>query len=156
MRITLVLLFCFCIGLLISGCEKEAGKDNSDTKTTSVKKEHDHPPHGRNGGHPISLDGADFGAESKFAKTGGYLMIFITDPTFMEKNIKISADKVVVRTTVGDQKEYELESIEATDGKTDQFRSTNSDAKNAVALGAELVITMDGKTFTGKIDKHTH
>lgn len=149
--------------ICLSGC----GGGNTPTAKTSESGAHgghdhghDHPTEGPHHGHLIELGNEEFHGELLHDDDGN-LTIYILDSS-AKKTVPIEATEVTVNLShAGEASQYKLTAAAAEgdpEGKSSRFQIQDKklvDALDAEGSTAQLVVTINGKQFIGKID-HTH
>lgn len=142
---------------------------NTSTDTTKNKKadahghdhehDHDHAHGGLFGGHILELGEEEYHAEWTDDAASGKVTVYILDSA-MKKEVPIEAEKISINTKVADkEKTYDLEAINAADGKASQFSTTDKTLVTiltSVGEGttANLDVTINGKQFTPAFEAH--
>ena len=166
-RFFLLALPCILLtGLWLTGC---GGTDKKVGKTDGGKAEehHDHPAEGPHGGHLLEL--AEPGKENKeeyhaewLHEESGKITVYILDGK-AKKEVPISAEKVVIKTVVGDATDsYDLEAMDRTNsGKPTAFKF-ETESKELLGkletvgktVAATLHVDVNGTPYEGKFEQH--
>lgn len=155
---------CIVLSMIcLSGC----GGGSTPTARTSESgahgghdHSHDHPTEGPHHGHLIELGNEEFHGELLHDDDGN-LTIYILDSS-AKKTVPIEATEVTVNLShAGEASQHKL-AASATEGDPEGMSSRFQiqdkklvDALDAEGSTAQLVVTINGKQFIGKID-HSH
>jgi len=153
------------VTLLFVGCTDQPGVENTTTKPSTSNEAHDDHDHGHASEGPhhgslIELGNEEYHAELVHSDDGT-VTIYILDGS-AKTAVPIEAEDVTVNLTHGEAAEqFKLTAKPDTSdpsGKSSRFESHDEHlAKDLDTEGitARLVVTIDGKQFTGKIT-HSH
>ncbi len=150
--------------LLLTGCGSapDSGKDSSKSESHAGSHDdhdHDHPTEGPHHGHLVELGNEEYHAEIVHEKNGA-VTVYILDGS-VKNAVPIDAAEVTINLShEGKAEQFKLPaSPDAGDpaGKSSRFvfeekhLGEDLDAKGSAA---KLVVTINVKQYTGKIDHH--
>jgi hypothetical protein len=121
--------------------------------------DHDHAHGGLFGGHILELGKEEYHAEWTDDAATGKVTVYILDSA-MKKEVPIEAEKIAIKTKVGDKENtYDLEAINAAEGKASQFSTTDKTLVTILTSVGEgttatLDVTINGKQFTQPFAAH--
>lgn len=152
------------VTLLFVGCTDQPGVENTASTANSAKShdahDHEHPSEGPHHGSLIELGNEEYHAELVHGDDGT-VTIYILDGS-AKTAVPIEAEDVTVNLTHdGAAEQFKLAAKPDTSdppGKSSRFESRDEELASdldAEGSNARLVVTIDGKQFTGKIT-HDH
>jgi len=151
-------VFVACLSLAVTGC--------GDTKKKEETKKdphagHDHGAHGPNGGHMLELTPGGMHAEWNHTEEG-LITVWILDDT-AKKEVAIEQEKVVFKVEIegSDTTEYELEAVDAEEGKASKFEVTDENLLQGLETAGKgakvtLMFSHDDKDYTGNVEHDEH
>jgi hypothetical protein len=148
--------------LFLSGCGGNAPEKTASAPSAGAGHDHhhDHPSEGPHHGQLIELGNEEFHAELTHDEEGR-LTIYILDSS-AKKTVPIEAADVTINVTQnGQASQYKLPAsaeMDDPEGKSSRFQIQDRELVeklDAEGTTAQLVVTIDGKQFIGKIE-HNH
>lgn len=120
--------------------------------------EHAHPSEGPHHGALIELGNEEYHAELVHDDQAGSVTIYVLDDHAKDP-VAIAASEVTINLTHdGKGSQFKLPAMDATDGKTSQFGSSDpalAEGLDAEGAKAQLVITINDKQYRGSV-AHDH
>lgn len=150
--------------LLLSGCESNkpaSGTSASSpvTQTQANEAEHDHPTEGPHHGDIVELGNEEYHAEIVHGN-GGEVSIYLLDSK-AKNPVPIDAPEVVINLSHdGQAEQFKLPAVPETGdpaGQASKFSLKNEELSgdlDSEGTSAKLVITINGKSYSGKIEHH--
>lgn len=143
--------------LMVAGCGP-ASPPKAGPGGTASKVEHDHSSEGPHGGHLIELGDEQYHVELVLDDKAGEVTFYVLDGT-AKKAVPIDAAEVVVNLKHdGKAEQFKIaakpDAGEST-GKSSRFFSADKELAgdlDAEGADAELVLTIGGKQFRGKLE----
>jgi hypothetical protein len=158
MRYTFYSLLCLAaFALPLAGCGGKPAAKKPDAH--EHEHDHDHAHEGPHGGHILELGDEEYHAEWTH-DDAGKIDVYILDKDM--KEVPVAAEKMVIKTKVNDmEKDYELEAVNAAEGKASQFSITDKSLANILTTVGEKVeaaldASIDGKAYSQKFEAHDH
>jgi hypothetical protein len=157
--LTCTLVLAGALPIFFAGCgkPKEPKKDGGHSHGDH-DHDHDHGHGGAKGGHVMELGNEEYHVEWLDDEATGKIDVYVLDKDM--KSLKVDTEKVVIKTKVGDTaKDYDLEPVDQTDGKTDHFQTTDKTLVTILttigeATSATLDVTINGKPYSQAFEKH--
>ena len=146
------------VGLMITGCAKDAEEAKKPVGTDSGHSSHDHDHiHGPFGGEVFVMEDAGVTIEC-VAKYGDNLIMFYCYEDDIKTARKIKCDKIAGSFSAGEVKTVEIPATDlGDDGMASKFEIV--DETFAIAMkttGANLEVEIDGVKHSTKLDKDPH
>lgn len=146
---------------VLVGCDggQPAAPVPSTTSTTPAADVHDHPTEGPHHGDLVELGNEEYHAEIVHGD-GGEVMVYILDSKATTA-VPIDATEVVINLSHdGNAEQFKLPAAADSGdpaGKSSRFTLKDEELASdldAEGTAAKLVITIDGKPYSGKIEHH--
>lgn len=145
--------------LAVAGCNNTAPPAASSSPQTSAADVHDHPTEGPHHGDLVELGNEEYHAEIVHGD-GGEVTVYVLDSK-AATSVPITATEVTINLSHdGQAEQFKLPAVrDASDPEGQSSRFTLKDEELAGDLDAEgtnakLVIVIDGKSYSGKIEHH--
>lgn len=147
--------------LSLSGCNNSSTTDRSTESRSagSATAEHDHPTAGPHKGDLVELGNEEYHAEIVYGD-GGEVTVYVLD-SHAEKAVPIDAAEVVINLTHdGEAEQFKLPAksdLGDPAGKSSRFSikvEELADDLRAKGTTAKLVISINGKSYSGKIENN--
>jgi len=143
----------------LSGCNNSPPAAPASGTAASATAEHAHPTEGPHHGDLVELGNEEYHAEIVHS-AGGEVTVYVLD-SHAEKAVPIDATEVVINLTHDRQAEqFKLPATpDAGDpaGKSSKFSLKDEELAgdlDAEGTAAKLVVSISGKSYTGKIEHH--